>query len=58
MILVGNMWKGLIQWIQENPLRKNLLDQKDIDKLQIVEKMDDVIPILEKEINNFYNKKL
>jgi uncharacterized protein (TIGR00730 family) len=57
MILVGNMWKGLIQWIQENPLRKNLLDQKDIDKLQIVEKMDDVIPILEKEINNFYNKK-
>ena len=58
MILVGNMWKGLIQWIQENPLRKNLLDQKDIDKLQIVEKMEDVIPILEKEINNFYNKKL
>jgi len=57
MILVGNMWRGLIQWIQENPLRKNLLDQKDIDKIQIVEKMDDVIPILEKEINNFYNKK-
>jgi predicted Rossmann-fold nucleotide-binding protein len=57
MILVGNMWKGLIQWVQEIPLRKNLLDQKDIDKLQIVEKMDDVIPILEKEINNFYNKK-
>jgi predicted Rossmann-fold nucleotide-binding protein len=54
IILVGKMWQGLIDWMKENPLKKELIDQKDISQIQIVEKMEDVVPILQKEIEAFY----
>ena len=40
--------------MKENPLKKELIDQKDISQIQIVEKMEDVVPILKKEIEAFY----
>jgi hypothetical protein len=40
--------------MKENPLKKELIDQKDISQIQIVEKMEDVVPILQKEIEAFY----
>jgi predicted Rossmann-fold nucleotide-binding protein len=48
------MWQGLIDWMKENPLKKELIDQKDISQIQIVEKMEDVVPILQREIEAFY----
>ena len=54
IILVGKMWQGLIDWMKENPLKKELIDQKDISQIQVVEKMEDVVPILQKEIEAFY----
>ena len=54
IILVGTMWEGLLQWMKENPLRKELIDKSDLQHIQIVEEMEDVVPLLEKEIKSFY----
>ena len=54
IILVGTMWEGLIQWMKENPLRKELIDKSDLQHIQIVEEMEDVVPLLEKDIKSFY----
>ena len=55
IILVGTMWEGLIQWMKENPLRKELIDKSDLQHIQIVEEMEDVVPVLEKDIKSFYH---
>lgn len=54
IILVGTMWEGLLQWMKENPLRKELIDKSDLQHIQIVEEMEDVVPLLEKDIKSFY----
>lgn len=56
IILVGGMWEGLIEWMKENPLRKELIDKKDMNQIRIVETMEDVVPILKNEIHSFYKK--
>ena len=56
IILVGGMWEGLIEWMKENPLRKELIDKKDMNQIRIVETMEDVVPILKSEIHSFYKK--
>ena len=48
------MWEGLLQWMKENPLRKELIDKSDLQHIQIVEEMEDVVPLLEKDIKSFY----
>jgi predicted Rossmann-fold nucleotide-binding protein len=58
IILVGNMWRGLIDWMKESQLNNKLIDKKDIDQIQIVDKMEEVVPILQKEIEVFYKVKL
>ena len=55
IILVGTMWEGLLQWMKENPLRKELIDKSDLQHIQIVEEMEDVVPLLEKDIKSFYH---
>ena len=57
IILVGKMWRGLIDWMKENQLKKKLIDKKDIDQIQIVNQMEEVVPILQKEIEAFYKEK-
>ena len=55
IILVGTMWEGLLQWMKENPLRKELIDKSDLQHIKIVEEMEDVVPLLEKDIKSFYH---
>lgn len=36
IILMGEMWRGLLQWIRENPLKMKLLDKEDLNTLLCV----------------------
>jgi len=56
IILVGNMWRGLIDWMKENQLNNKLIDKKDIDQIQIVDQMEEVVPILQNKIEAFYKE--
>ena len=51
------MWRGLIDWMKENQLKKKLSDKKDIDKIKVVDQMEEVVPFLQKEIEAFYKEK-
>ncbi len=53
IILLGSMWKGLIRWLEEGPLKENLLDKEDMGKLLFVESVADAIKILEPHIKEF-----
>lgn len=56
-ILMGQMWKGLVDWLEDGPLRQKLMDQKDFDRLIFTKSTEDVITQLEPHINAFYKQK-
>jgi hypothetical protein len=41
IILVGQMWKGLLEWIRENPLQHKYLDPLDMDLIIHVDTYDE-----------------
>ena len=57
IILLGNMWGGLVNWMKAEPLRRNLINESDFDNIETVENINDVITILEPHIEKFYNSK-
>ena len=54
MILMGDMWKGLLDWLEEFPVTSKLMDQSDFDKLTFAKSTDEVISQLEPSITEFY----
>lgn len=54
LILMGDMWKGLIDWLEEGPLAQSLMDQKDFDRLIFAKSVDEVIQHLEPHAQRFY----
>ena len=54
IILVGEMWDGLIDWMRSEPLNKKLIDKTDFDNIEIVQNVDEVIALLQPHINKFY----
>ena len=57
IILLGEMWGGLVNWMKAEPLRLNLINESDFDNIETVENINDVITILEPHIEKFYNSK-
>ena len=57
IILLGDMWGGLVNWMKAEPLRRNLINESDFDNIETVENINDVITILEPRIEKFYNSK-
>ena len=55
IILLGDMWGGLVNWMKAEPLRRNLINESDFDNIETVENINDVITILEPHIEKFYN---
>ena len=47
IILYGEMWKGLINWIKREPLKKKLLDKEDLDHLFYATDVKQVMKIVE-----------
>ena len=57
IILIGDMWNGLINWMKDEPLKRNLINKTDFDNIATVQNINEVIPILEPHIKKFYNSK-
>ena len=58
IILVGKMWTGLLEWMESEPLNKQLIDKSDFNNIKIVQNVDEVIVLLKPLINKFYAKKI
>ena len=56
VILLGDMWNGLIEWMKSEPLKKRLMDDSDFDHIKVVQNIDDVVILLKPLINDFYKK--
>ena len=56
-ILLLGEWDGLLEWIEEGPLKDKLLDAKDLNQLVTVKSVSDVITHLQPHINAFYKEK-
>ncbi len=50
IVLIGDMWQGLIDWIKKEPLAKNYLNQEDMDSVIIVKNCKEAFQII-KETN-------
>ena len=57
IILLGDMWNGLINWMKYEHLKRNLINETDFDNITTVQNINEVIPILEPHIKKFYNSK-
>ena len=55
IILYGDMWGGLVNWLKVEPLERNLINKSDFDNIETVQNINDVITILEPHIEKFYN---
>ena len=56
VILLGDMWNGLIEWMKSEPLKRTLMDDSDFDHIKVVQNIDDVVILLKPLINDFYKK--
>ncbi len=56
LILLGSMWEPLLKWMEEFPLKRSLMDQKDFNSIILVRSVDEVIAKLEPSIKEFYEK--
>ena len=54
IILLGEMWNGLLDWMESEPLKKHLIDKSDFKNIEIVQSVDEAIELLKPYINNFY----
>ena len=54
IILLGDMWDGLINWMKLEPLKRSLINKSDFDNIKIVQNINDAITILEPHIKSFY----
>ena len=57
IILIGNLWNGLLDWMRSEILKKHLIDSSDFENIKVVENPDEVIRILKPSIDKFYSDK-
>ena len=57
IILLGDMWGGLVNWMKSEPLKHDLINKSDFDNIETVQNINDVITILEPHIEKFYKSK-
>ncbi len=58
IILVGtDMWSGFLDWLRKEPLQRGLLDQTDLDRLVVVDSVEQVVELLKPGFQEFRNKK-
>ena len=56
IILVGEMWVGLLDWMKSEPLKRHLIEDSDFNNIKIVDNIDNVIELLNPLINEFYEE--
>jgi uncharacterized protein (TIGR00730 family) len=53
LILVGSMWNGLAEWIQESMVQRGLVGATDMDVVKVVSSSDAAIPIIRASYERF-----
>jgi uncharacterized protein (TIGR00730 family) len=53
LILVGNMWPGLIEWMRESMVSRDLVGPGDLEIATVVPSASDVIPIIREAYERF-----
>lgn len=56
IILMGEMWKGLLDYMNKNPLAENLMSASDFDSITFCKTVDEAVALLEPQIKGFYAK--
>jgi uncharacterized protein (TIGR00730 family) len=57
LILVGTMWTGLIDWIQQTMVQNGLVSPPDLDVVSVVASSDEAIPIIRDSYERFKEEK-
>src|SRR5216110_1305490 len=57
LILVGTMWTGLIDWIEDTMVERGLVSPADLDMVSIVSSSDEAIPIIRASYERFREEK-
>ncbi len=47
VILLGNMWHGLIKWMEENPLKSKYFEKKDMHAIFVAKNAEEVVEIID-----------
>lgn len=53
LILVGGMWDGLLAWMGESMVKRNLVGPGDMDYVRVVSSGDEAIPIIREVFEQF-----
>lgn len=53
LLAEDDFWTTFLKWIEDWPLKRQLMSQKDLGRLQVVKSVDDVMKALEGEILKF-----
>jgi uncharacterized protein (TIGR00730 family) len=56
VILMGDMWDGLIEWTEKQPLKRNYLDKKDLQSLFIAKNAKEALEIIDKAYEAYKKK--
>lgn len=48
IVLLGDMWTGLIDWVKENQVDKGLVSPEDLDFVYMVDTVDEAMEIIKK----------
>ncbi len=57
LILVGTMWTGLIEWIQETMIQRGLVSAPDLDVVSVVPSSAEAVPIIRASFERFKEEK-
>ncbi len=55
IILLGDQWKSLIEWVKKGPLKNKLLRKDDLDSVFVVKNAKEAMAIIEKARTEFKN---
>ncbi len=53
IILLGDMWPGLLEWTEKEPLAKGLMSESDMSNITVAQSVDEVIEHLKPQIDAF-----
>ena len=53
IILVGDMWKNLIQWVIDNPLKNGYMSAKDLEFVVLVDNGEEALKVIKKAKEHF-----
>lgn len=53
IILLGDMWPGLIKWLEKWPLKKSFLDQIDLNHLFLADDCDETMRVIDMAYDHY-----